>query len=891
MADDIADLAKHYSWPLANRLLAKKGQTVPEITDLESCRTALLALKQQKQLEFIRNDNALHGRIGEEYRTLTRNWTDFADESLDRALSWAWHSPRLKKTTRNLPAPGNLVPGLFILGLGKQGGHDLNFSSDVDLVSFYDKDVVCVAPYEGKTDVCANVLRVMGSKLIDGLSSTGQFVWRVDWRLRPDPSVTDLVISTEAGEDFYFFRSASWRRLAMMKARVVAGDKEAGHLFMERLHPFIWRRHLDYRSIDEIAGLKARIKAEHPSLSGERMLDNPLEEAAGFNLKLGRGGIREIEFFVNAQQLLWGGRIPALQTTNTLDALVALTEAGIVTKEIAMPLRKAYLFYRALENRMQYWDDRHTHFLPEKDQNQQKEWLTDISNFPSWSALANQLNEMRRFTAQHYDDLFSTHEQNHISVYDTVIKLHSQLDSLSALNKKIAEDWLEGFGNYSVTEKQRDILKNLGISLVSLILKDENPDRAVTKIHRLISSMVVPGQYLRLLAENDALVKDVIHPLLDSPVMESLLQRSPHLIDGLLRVRGRSLPHPDLETAHHMITASATTEKKLEAMRAWCNEQKYQIYLTLFRADCSIKQAEHYLTSLAEMTLSLAANQVCLDMGLKELPFAILAMGKLGMGRMTPGSDLDLIFICPNDTDLDIANKASRRFQNILGACMREGRLYEIDMRLRPSGSSGPATVTLRSFGSYHLEMAKTWEHLALVPARLVYGTPELRQNIEAIRHKVLTTPRKLQQTINDSWKMLSRLRQQRISKNSSSEIDVKLWPGGGMETEYLLSFLGLQFAPEKPAIANARFDDVAPILASLAPALTPLKQTIRFWRDTQFRRRLLGTGKTDHDTKKVQYYQNFTLECLEHWIAQKTTLKPEELENYREQPIIWLKK
>ena len=388
-------------WPLQERLA--RAETSAEADSDDSLRTGMLAEKQAQQRCYIAEDGA-QASVDQ----LGRDWSAYADASLDSALAASWRSTR--QAASHVPAdlePQHPVPGLFILGLGKLGGGDLNFSSDVDLVAFYDADTVPVPAFVGRTDITARVLRTL-NQTVDGHGS-GRFVWRTDWRLRPDPSVTDLSMSTEAAEDYHFYRAAPWRRLAMIKARVVAGDRAAGEKLLADLHPYLWRRHLDFSMIEEVAHLKTRIRAEHPDLAGERRHETPLEQTAGFNLKLGRGGIRDIEFFVNAQQLLWGGRHPRLQTPVTLDALQGLADEAIIDADLAGRLKRSYLLLRGLENRVQYWADAHTHFVP-TDPGEQT-WLAERSGFATWEALADALVETRRFIDDSVSGLFAQFER------------------------------------------------------------------------------------------------------------------------------------------------------------------------------------------------------------------------------------------------------------------------------------------------------------------------------------------------------------------------------------------------------------------------------------------------------------------------------------------------
>lgn len=739
-------------------------------------RARLLALKAKAQQRYMVADDAK-----KDVDAIGRAWSRLADHMLDIALKQAWaETPQANRfwDATKLSGP---VPGLFVLGLGKLGGRDLNFSSDVDIVSFYDAETLPVPEHIGRADICARVLRKM-TKILDDRAS-GQFVWRVDWRLRPDPSVTNLSMSSAAGENYYFFRAAPWRRLAMLKSRPVAGDKSAANRFLNALHPFIWRRHLDLRALDEIADMKDRIHAEHPGLESARLLDDPLEKADNFHLKLGRGGIRDIEFYINAQQLVWGGREKALQTTHTLTALSALVDAGLVEQTHAQNLKSAYQGLRGLENRVQYWADGHEHHLPEDAEKQA--WLATASGFDDWAALTQALYHWRSIASSAFDTLF--HDDNDTQ---TPIAGCGDIDRLPEAEQKIAASWTsKAFRPYGIHQTNIEGLVKVGGQLQSIAMAADEPTLAVQHIHKFLLKLPPGGQYLRLFQERPWLVQQVFKPLTGAPAMADLLMQSPHVVDGLV---AKPLPKtilPDMHTGAAMLAAASRYEGKLEAARAWVNEQLYRGYLATFEERITFKEGEGFLTDLAEGAIALTAQIVAEEMGRSDFPLAVLALGKLGMGAMTPRSDLDLIFVAPDDLDMDVANKIASRFVSALTAPMREGRIYETDTRLRPSGRAGPPTLRYSSFNRHQTERSKTWELIAQVPMRVVYGDPVLAQNITQTRKTAIENAKERLDIRADAIEMLELLRQERIFKRKDDPYEVKLSPGGLMEAEYISAF------------------------------------------------------------------------------------------------------
>ncbi len=890
-------MSQAVSWPLWERLM--QGETSTK--DDDSLRASMLADKQVQQRTYIDQDAA---QISTE--ALGRKWTAYADASLDVALRKSWNTTR--QAAPHVPADLGAerpVPGLFILGLGKLGGEDLNFSSDVDLVAFYDAETVPVPAFVGRTDITARVLRTL-NQTVDGHGS-GRFVWRTDWRLRPDPSVTDLSMSTEAAEDYHFYRAAPWRRLAMIKARVVAGDRAAGERLLSALHPYLWRRHLDFSMIEEVARLKTRIRAEHPDLAGERRHEIPLAQTAGFNLKLGRGGIRDIEFFVNAQQLLWGGRHPRLQTPITMDALAGLAEEGIVEPSLAKGLAEGYALLRGLENRVQYWADAHTHFVPEDSE--QQEWLAERSGYGNWSELAKALVATRQFIDDGVSDLFAEFEPNQavqpegaaperrlggpagsdITTDGTNTEQSTEKDGAAAAEAFIDQRlrvWREeasgqaGFG--SAPDK-----------ILALVLAQDSADRvaSLTAVDDLFRRLGNRGQYLKLLSSDPKLFDAVLPPLFRAPAMASLLRQSAHVVDGLLGRAGQLPVAPELDQGRAMTAAAGSYEGKLEAARAWVNEQLYLVYLSVFSGEVSTVKAERHLTALAEAALTLVADMVTAEMGLDHFPLCVLGLGKLGMHAMAPRSDLDLIFVVEEGWPLEDANAVAARFNTAFNAQMREGRVWELDTRLRPSGRSGPPTISLASFESHHLQGAKTWEHLAQVPMRPLSGSPALQGRVRAVREAIVRRPRDPEQLTADAYRMLLRLRDQRIFDRPDEQGEVKLRPGGLMELEYLMAVLTLREGARLPRDQHSSHDDLLALLATSHNGLQPLVADLRQLRDWFFAGRLLGpgwfeqlgVGPTDISTvtervrSQVQTHIDDPAQALGYdWVE------------YQEQPVKW---
>ncbi|NNM11182.1 MAG: hypothetical protein HKO60_04585 [Pseudomonadales bacterium] len=749
--------------------------------------------------------------------TLGRLQTAFAEATISKALAAAWAEPQMSRyVAKAEPLQNGAIPGLFILGLGKLGGYDLNFSSDIDLVAFYDTEHLPVASVHGRSDVVSRVLKRMAQILSKPVEQ--EFVWRVDWRLRPNASAMSLCMPSEAAQEFYFFHSYPWHRLAMIKARVVAGDIDTGNAFLQDLEPYLWRQNLDYQMVDEIFKLKQKINREHPQLKHARSsgaLNDP-ENKNGYNLKLGRGGIREIEFVVNGMQLLWGGKKPQLRTQNTVQTLANLEDAGLLPAEARQQLTAAYRFYRLLEDALQMLENQQTQTLPRETA--QLNRLLQLLGRSDADALWAELTEHRKTVSAIFDGTFNTRQQDDAA--DVAVRAETMrwVEELPASEKAIYEAWQKGFANYGVNPAHASALQPLFLQLAEL-LDETSMDRtaAINKLHDFFVAIPRGGQYLRLLAEHHLLLQDIVTPLLYSPHMSSLLEQSPHIVDLLLEPHSRQENDPAFDS--DFVLQTNDFEMRLERLRRFVNEQLYLHFLQLLRGEIGAPELQRTLTALAEHTIHLGLKIGCEETRLTQAPIAVIGMGKLGMRAMAPMSDLDLIFVSDDNIDLEQANQFSNRLQHLMELRTREGRAYEMDMRLRPSGRSGPATVSMRSFAEYQLNNAKTWEHIALTAGRAVAGSAELQAGITGVRAEVLSKPRDSEQLKLDAAKMLRRLQEQRIGKKKDLRLDVKLRSGGLMELDYLCACACLLAAPSKAMCEKPYEEMVLACCAADSPA------------------------------------------------------------------------
>jgi len=706
---------------------------------------------------------------------------DFADSSIDLALRAACAQTLTKQKIRFDPVfLKSGFPGLFIFGLGKLGGMDLNFSSDVDLVAFYDPESFPVPQHMGQGYIADKILKRM-SQILKPRHSAG-FVWRVDWRLRPDSSASHLAMPIDIAQEYYFFRAMPWHRLALMKARVIAGDQRLGRDFQDAIAPFIWRQNLDYRALDELAHLKSRINQEHPGLRHERKAHARItEDAAGFNVKLGHGGIREIEFFTNAQQLIWGGKQYGLRTTNTLEALSTLNELGHISPDNQIWLEQSYKTLREIENALQMIDNNQTHILPVEPEKQRR--LVKLLDIDNWDQLNRDIHAIRPRVFSMFSDLFGTGDTvtDEREAGQDRDMLDSWIDSLDLNFVTIAKSWIGGFRDYGVAADKAQRFESLGYRVLANI-RDAgiDPKIAISNVDEFFRALSKSEQYFRLLDKERGLLDILIPPLIYSPHMALLLRQSPHIIDVFLS--------PDDTTDSSFVFQSADYETRLERLRRYVNENLFRYYHHHLSGRDTAKTLQQNLTRLATDTVRAALRIANADLGITadQAPISIVGLGKMGTKRMAPLSDLDLVFIFDGDGDTDLPARFVRRMRTILTARLSEGVAYELDMRLRPSGRSGPPAVMLESFVDHHESRAWNWEHIALAHGRVIAGNPALSAKVEAARLEIMDRQRDQDQFKKDAKAMWHRIVSQRGTRDSAYEINAKLCAGGLMEAEFL---------------------------------------------------------------------------------------------------------
>ena len=753
-----------------------------------------------------------------DFHKVTGALTALADASVKGALRFLL--ARMAAQQTHAERDGEILEnttGLTVLAMGKYGAHELNYSSDIDLVVFYDDDKF---PFHKRDDKRGAAVELAHGlvKLIAETTADG-YVFRVDLRLRPDASATQVAISTLAALDYYESQGQNWERAAMIKARPCAGDPQTGAVFLAGIAPFIWRRNLDFAAIEDIHSIKRQIHAHggHGDIA-----------VAGHNIKLGRGGIREIEFFAQTQQLILGGRNPDLRASATLDALAALAAHGTISAQAEEDLRRCYIYLRTLEHRLQMIEDQQTHTLPQSD-----EGVAHVACFMGYDgadAFRAGLTKVLETVQGHYARLFEREPDltdSHGNLVFTGVEDDPEtLATLSAMGFGDAphvsgaiRGWHHGRIRAMRAVRARELLTKLLPRILAALAATPDPDAALVQFDRFLSGLPSGVQLFSLFLARPEFLDLLARSLGSAPRLSLYLARNPATLDALLDADFlKSLPSRAQLDAHLARQLAGGYEEMLNGARRFAREETFRVGLQIVDGAARADQAGPALADIAEAVINGLLPRVEEELALTagRLPggsFAVIALGKLGGREMTASSDLDLVFVydVPPGVENSTGPKPlpptlyfARLAQRLIAALTTPtaaGTLYDVDMRLRPTGNKGPAAVSLKSFVDYHASESWTWEHMALTRARLVAGPAEFRRRLEEeIRRRLTTKP--------DAANILADVRDMRTKVASQypgdSIWDLKYAPGALMDIEFIVQTLQLLHAHARPDILDA---------------------------------------------------------------------------------------
>jgi len=742
--------------------------------------------------------------------------------------------------------------GFIVLGLGKLGARELNYSSDVDLILLYDGET---ARYTGRRGIqrffshlAHELSRIMVERTAEG------YVFRTDLRLRPDPASTPPAVSRLAALAYYESTGQNWERAALIKARPVAGDRAAGAAFLAELTPFLWRKHLDFAAIEDIHSIKRQIDSHR---GGGKIA------VAGHNIKLGRGGIREIEFFAQTQQLIWGGRRPELRVAETCAALAALARTGHMSAEAAAAMTEAYRFLRRLEHRLQMVDDAQTHSLPVD-----RAGLRHIALFlglASSDAFAAEITRHLSAVERHYARLFEaapslagpgnlvfTGSENDPETLETLSHLGFADPAAVA---SIIRGWHHGRYRAMRSQRARELLTELVPPLLAAFAASPNPDVAFLRFDQFLARLPAGVQLFSLFYNNPPLLELMAEIMGAGPRLADEVARRPGLLDGVLTAGFFDPLPPRAALAAELaalLDGARHYEEILGLVRRWVGDRKFQVGVQLLRHRLDGEAAGAAFSDIAEAAMTALMPRVEAEFArthgrVMGGAIAVLGLGKLGSRELTVTSDLDLILVydAPPEAESSGGPRAlsalayyarlSQRFINALTTATAEGGLYEVDMRLRPSGAAGPLASSFAAFRRYHDEAAWTWEHMALTRARAVAGPEELTAKVMAAIRRVLLRQRDRNRLVLDVADMRRRITEQH---RGPYDFDLKHRRGGMIDIEFIAQYLQLRDAARHPEAL--RQNTRAALLAlAAAGALDPaaadaLARALMLWRNLQ---------------------------------------------------------
>ena len=757
--------------------------------------------------------------------TVTRVLSEAADAAVGAAVRYLFRiaSQRGQWLPLDVAEPEK-GSGYFVLAMGKHGAFELNYSSDIDLIVFFERDRARVA---GDKDVQSFYVRLTRDlvSLLEDRTADG-YVFRTDLRLRPDAGATQVALSTVAAHGYYETVGQNWERAAMIKARCCAGDIEAGEAFLAELAPFIWRKYLDFAAIADVHAMKRQIHA-HKGIGGISVL--------GQNVKLGRGGIREIEFFAQTQQLIAGGRQPDLRTQATLDTLAALEARGWVRGDVRGELDAAYKFLRRLEHRLQMVADEQTHDMPSTQDSLER--IARFAGYPDAAALSADLVRTLETVEKHYAGLFEDAPEltraGSNMVFAGATDDPRTLEELARLGYSqpaqvlaIVRGWHHGRTPAVRSPQARERLTEVQPLLIAALADTVDPDAAIASFDSFLAELPAGVQLFSLLKANPSLLTLIAGIMGSAPRLARILSRRRRLLDAVLDPQLLSaatdadeldaLLAREFDEAREMMPEDPMQDI-LDTARVIGSEQSFLVGVRVLSGRVSAAEAGAAYALIAERLVAALLREVCRSFESEHgsVPggeAVVVAMGKLGGREMTASSDIDLILIYDCDEDATQSDgrrplapshyyaRLTQRLITALSAQTAEGGLYDVDMRLRPSGQKGPVATRLSSFVEYQNNEAWTWEHLALTRARVIAGSFHLQDEVDAAIRAVLTKPRDRQKIAADVCDMRNRIA---AEKGTSDVWDLKQVRGGLVDLEFIAQYLQLVSAREHPPVLD----------------------------------------------------------------------------------------
>lgn len=856
-------LAEHGAEAALARLLEETA-AVP-LAPYDGAGVALRRLKQQVALLVGLADVAGVWDL----ETVTASLTRFADAATRKAVDVALHRAASAGQII-LDDPENPGAGCAytMLAMGKMGSGELNYSSDIDLIALFDSQAARVAehthPQKAFVRLTQDVVNLLQERTAHG------YVFRVDLRLRPDPSSTPLAVSINGAFTYYETVGQNWERAAFIKARPVGGDEALGARFLKELAPFVWRKYLDFAAIQDIHSIKRQIDLRHGGLDEDT--------GKGFNVKLGKGGIREIEFFAQTQQLIWGGKEPELRISRTCEALQALARNRHINPDHVPPLVETYRYLRTLEHRLQMVADEQTHTLPDDEEARRR--IAAFMGYDSSAALMDDLarhtEAVRRVSLELFKDSHElTHEGN--LVFTGVEHDPQTLATIRGMGfaepetvSTIIRSWHHGTRRATRTKRARELLTELVPDILTAFGKTPDPDLAFNRFDEFLGRLPAVVQLFSLFTANPKLLELIAAILGYSPLLSESLSRKPMLIDGPLYPRFyTALPgREQLDAEFATLAAYARNpEERLNSIRRVVQERQFQAGVHLLKNLIPVPRANALLSDLAEAALAhvidATTEAFAEDYGtFQGASLAVLAFGKLGGREMTLNSDLDLVFVYHAEDEEERSSgersfnpnvyftRLVQRILTNLTSLSNEGRLYEVDTRLRPHGASGAMVVSVGALREYYEQSAWGFELLSLSRARPVYGTPAVVERLDGVISGTLCSGRFDAETLRPH---VRDIRDKIAGQHKPrSPLDIKYLPGGLVDGEILAQYLQVTHGKAHPGCLRSNTAEAYEALgeAGIIPAslAATMAGHLRFLCAVQTVLRLLG-GQPVSDT------------------------------------------
>ncbi len=830
-----------------------------ELNDCEDANDFARQLRRARAREMMRiAHHDLNGQAS--VMETLRDLTAFADTAVLAARDW--HRDHMRKDPP-LDAAGEPVP-MQIQGMGKLGGAELNFSSDIDLIFSYPDPA-------SDREKAQEYFILLGQRLIralDDVTAEG-FVFRVDMRLRPFGSSGALALPFSSVKNYYQHHGREWERYAMLKARVLGPPTPEGKELTALLQPFIYRKFLDFRVMDELREMKTKMEQHAQHSQHENIEDD---------LKHGPGGIREAEFIVQASQLVFGGREEELRLSCWHEALDALERAHKIPTEDADPLRGAYRFLRRVENAVQMMEDQQVHLLPEEELHRER--LRFAMGFESWEDFVGALNTHREYLHEEYTRLMHVpqdspqpraaeaaleHQLRAIEAQpDEKVDLSDALRELGLRNPQQPAQHLRGIFSHALWRMQSDDTQRLTLALIPHMIDaactQEDPDSTAARLFRLLETLLHQPSHLSMLLENLKILELLTRIISNSSLLLTQLLRSPDLVDELLDAEAL-FAEPDEHAAQQILDyamrhTEGDLELEMQVLRRFRQAQMFRVAVCDVMGVRPISDVSDELTWIAEAVTRCAWEMATREQIARhgrpcyrhdgephEAYGAVLAYGKFGGLELGYTSDLDLVFVHDShgeeqrtDGDKPVDNeyfftRVTQRFIHIMETLTADGVLYEVDPQLRPAGKYGLTVCSLQYYEKYLREKAWTWEHQALVRARPVAGEPSIQQACTAIRTQILRVPRDRGEMQQEFTGMRQKMYDAAPSK--AGYFNLKSDPGGITDLEFLVQFETLMHAAEHPKILDVTA--TVQILEQLEAAALLDTETAVFMRDCYF--------------------------------------------------------